>query len=114
MEKKYKSLKDFYPYYLTEHRNDTSRYLHFIGTCFAVLLLLYGLFSGRFWFCLGAVFCGYFFAWIGHFFFEKNRPATFVYPGLSLASDFIMAWDIITGQLPSKMKSAKEKFGIVE
>ena len=50
----------------------------------------------------------------GHFFFEKNRPATFVYPGLSLASDFIMAWDTITGQLPSKMKSAKEKFGIVE
>jgi hypothetical protein len=47
-------------------------------------------------------FFGYGFAWFGHFVFEKNRPATFVYPLYSLGSDFVMFWHILTGQINQK------------
>ncbi len=108
MVKEYKSLKQFYPYYLTEHQNETSRMLHFVGTGAFLFLLFYSIFQNRYgllWMC---PIVGYGFAWVGHFFFEKNKPATFKYPLMSLASDFIMFWHIITLQLPSKMKEAKE------
>jgi hypothetical protein len=107
--KKYTNLKEFYPYYLTEHQNDTSRMLHFVGTGTFLFILVYAIVQARYgllWLC---PLVGYGFAWVGHFFFEKNKPATFKYPGMSLASDFIMFWHIITGQLPQKMKEAKEK-----
>jgi hypothetical protein len=51
-----------------------------------------------------SVFFGYFFAWLGHFVFEKNRPATFKYPLKSLASDFIMFWEMLTFEIPFKGK----------
>jgi hypothetical protein len=59
-----------------------------------------------FWFIVIPV-CGYGFAWFGHFFFEKNKPATFTYPLYSLGSDFVMFWHIITGQIGKKMEEAK-------
>jgi hypothetical protein len=108
MEKKYQNLKDFYPYYLTEHQDATSRGLHFIGTSLFIGILLYGVFTMNWKILLWGPIAGYGFAWVGHFFFEKNKPATFTYPAMSLASDFIMFWHIITGQLPEKMKAAKQ------
>lgn len=109
MPKKYTTLKEFYPYYLTEHQNPTSRALHFIGTGGLIALLLYGLFVGPLWLVALVPVCGYGFAWAGHFFFEKNKPATFVYPGMSLISDFIMFWHILTGQIGKKLEEAKRK-----
>jgi hypothetical protein len=95
-EKKYKTLKEFYPYYLSEHQNFTCRTLHFIGTGLLILSFIKFLFSLS-WIYLAIIpFIGYGFAWVGHFFFEKNKPATFQYPGFSLASDFIMFWDLLT------------------
>mgnify|MGYP000982944493 FL=1 len=95
VEKKYKSLKEFYPYYLTEHQNHICRLLHFIGTGLLILSFLKFLVSFD-WFYLAIIpFIGYGFAWVGHYFFEKNKPATFQYPGYSLASDFIMFWDLL-------------------
>ena len=41
---------------------------------------------------------GYSFAWIGHFGFEKNKPATFIYPIFSLLGDFRMMYDAISRQ----------------
>ena len=96
-EERFQSFKEFYPFYLSEHQNKTSRTLHFIGT-FIVFGLL-GFFivaqkEARFWIALPLV--GYGFAWVGHFFFEKNKPATFKYPLYSLMGDFVMFWQILT------------------
>jgi len=107
MEKKYKTLNDFYAYYLTEHENKTSRVLHFIGTDIVITLFIGFLFTFNWYFLLAMPLAGYGFAWVGHAFFEKNRPATFTYPLYSLASDFIMFWHIMSGQLPKKMAEAK-------
>ena len=98
MEKKYQSLKEFYPFYLTEHSNPTSRVLHFIGTGLVFIILLTAIIKQR-WLLLAAIpFVGYGFAWVGHFFFEKNKPATFQYPGYSLASDFILFFHLLSGK----------------
>lgn len=103
-DKKYKSLQEFYPFYLSEHQNTTSRILHFIGTALVILSLFGGILfhDGRF--LLAIPFLGYGFAWVGHFFFEKNKPATFQYPGYSLASDFILFWELLNGKQPFKVK----------
>lgn len=96
-EKKITSLKAFYPFYLTEHTNTTSRILHFIGTALVFIMLIAGvLLNWRFF--VAIPFVGYGFAWVGHFFFEKNKPATFKYPLYSLASDFILFYHLLTGK----------------
>lgn len=101
--KKYKTLKEFYPFYLSEHRNTISRNLHFTGTALLILILIYALIT-REWMLLWLIpLVGYGFAWVGHAFFEKNKPATFTYPFFSLASDFIMFWDILTGRIKDRM-----------
>lgn len=98
MEKKYNSLKEFYPYYLTEHSDATCRVLHFIGTFLVFGLLFSAIFTQIWWLLALIPVVGYGFAWVGHFFFEKNKPATFQYPGYSLASDFILFFDLLTGK----------------
>jgi len=92
------TLKEFYPFYLKEHSNSTSRILHFIGTSLVVLLIPTALIVNDAKLLLLIPFVGYGFAWVGHFFFEKNKPATFQYPGYSLASDFILFWDLLRGK----------------
>ena len=98
-EERFQSFKEFYPFYLSEHQNKTSRTLHFIGTF--IVLVLFGFFivaqkEARFWISLPLV--GYGFAWIGHAFFEKNKPATFKYPLWSLRGDFTLFFDILLGK----------------
>lgn len=106
-ERRYKSFKEFYPFYLTEHQDKTSRTLHFIGTGLVIGLLIYCI-AIKWWIGLWLLpVAGYGFAWVGHFFFEKNKPATFQYPLYSLSSDFVMFFHILTGQLPGKMRDAK-------
>jgi len=98
MDKQFTSLKEFYPFYLSEHSNATSRKLHFIGTGLVFLFLLTGLSLHNYNFLIAIPFVGYGFAWVGHYFFEKNKPATFQYPFFSLASDFLMFFDLLTGK----------------
>ena len=99
MEKqKISTLKEFYPVYLKEHSNTTSRVLHFIGTSLVILLIPAALILNNARLLILIPFVGYGFAWVGHFFFEKNKPATFQYPGYSLASDFILFWDLLCGK----------------
>jgi hypothetical protein len=91
--------REFWPYYLGEHSNRTNLALHAIGTTGTIFFLITAVATLRPMLCLAAMFSGYGFAWIGHFFFEKNRPATFKYPFFSLFSDFRMYFFYVTGQL---------------
>ena len=95
---RFTSFREFYPFYLSEHGNRTSRRLHFIGSCGVLALLATAIAQGSAWWLLGALVCGYGFAWVGHFFFEKNRPATFRYPLWSLMGDWRMFWETVSGQ----------------
>jgi hypothetical protein len=94
-----KTFAEFYPFYLSEHANRTSRRLHFVGTTLSVFFLLHAFATLDFRWLLVGVVQGYAFAWVGHFFFERNRPATFRYPFYSLAGDFVMWKDILTGRI---------------
>lgn len=105
-EKKYKSFWSFYQYYLTEHANAKNRLLHFVGTGFILAFLISGIILQNWWFIAVIPVCGYGFAWAGHFFIEKNKPATFTYPLYSLGSDFVMFWHILTGQMRKKLAEA--------
>lgn len=98
MEKKYKTLREFYPYYLEEHQNPVSRILHFIGTGLLFVILAIAVISANYSLLILLPIVGYGFAWVGHFFFEKNKPATFQYPLFSLASDFILFFDLLQGK----------------
>jgi len=98
MEKKYQSLKEFYPYYLSEHQHPTSRLLHFVGTGLVLVVLVLGIALENYSWLAGIPVLGYGFAWVGHFFFEKNKPATFTYPLYSLASDFLLFYDLLRGK----------------
>ena len=90
----------FYPFYLGEHSVRTCRRLHFVGTWLALFCLIAFVASGGvLWWLLFALGVGYSFAWVGHFFFEKNRPATFKYPFYSLMGDWVMWWDILRGRI---------------
>ncbi|MCX2887234.1 MULTISPECIES: DUF962 domain-containing protein [unclassified Pseudomonas] len=95
----FRSFAEFYPYYLGEHSNPTCRRLHFVGTSLVIALVAYTIGSGKWLLLLAVPVFGYGFAWVGHFFFEKNRPATFTYPLYSLAGDFVMFRDILLGKL---------------
>ena len=97
---RFASFREFYPFYLAEHGNRTSRRLHFIGSCGVLALLVLALVDRNAWWLLAALVSGYAFAWVGHFFFEKNRPATFKYPFYSFVGDWVMYKDIWTGKIP--------------
>lgn len=107
-EKKYKNFWSFYPYYLTEHGDFKNRVMHFIGTGLVIACLITGIFLKNWWLIAVIPVCGYGFAWVGHYFLEKNKPATFTYPLYSLGSDFVMFWHILTGQISKKLEEAKK------
>ena len=98
--KQFNSFAEFYPYYLKEHGNSTCRRLHFIGTTLVIGLLAYVLGKGALGLLIAVPIAGYGFALVGHFFFEKNRPATFQHPFYSLLGDFVMYRDMILGKVP--------------
>lgn len=94
----FSSFWEFYPYYLAEHSNPTCRRLHFFGSSLVLLQLLWILLTSAWAWLWLLPLTGYGFAWIGHFFFEKNRPATFSYPLYSLMGDWVMFWQMLTGR----------------
>ncbi|GJG93040.1 Mpo1-like protein [Cupriavidus pauculus] len=98
--KEFASFADFYPYYLSEHRDRTCRRLHFVGSTLSLACLVTLAVTGNAWWLLGALVSGYAFAWVGHFGFEKNRPATFRHPFYSLMGDWVMYADTLRGKIP--------------
>lgn len=95
--KRISSLKEFFPFYLQEHQDPMSRKLHFLGTSLILLWLILAVLTGDPWWLILIPLVGYGCAWVGHAFYERNRPATFKYPLYSLASDFILFWRLLTG-----------------
>jgi hypothetical protein len=97
---KFTSLREFFPFYLTEHSHPINRAFHFIGSSLALGFLLGFISSGSWVSLLCALVSGYFFAWIGHFLVEHNRPATFTYPFYSFVSDWMMYGLMLVGKIP--------------
>jgi hypothetical protein len=95
----YASFREFYPFYLGEHANRTSRRLHVSGTLLALALAVTALLTGRLALLWAVPVAGYALAWVGHYFFEKNRPATFTHPFYSLRGDFTMLYEVLTGRM---------------
>ena len=93
------SFAQFYPFYLSEHSNLTCRRLHFTGSSLSLVFLVLLLVTGNLWWLLAGVLVGYAFAWIGHFGFEKNKPASFKRPLYSFMGDWVMYKDIWTGKV---------------
>ncbi|KAI9307135.1 hypothetical protein BJ944DRAFT_158611 [Cunninghamella echinulata] len=94
----FKSFDSFYPYYLSEHCNRANRRLHLFGTTNAIILFISAILKKNKKLILLGFFQGYFFAWIGHFLLEKNKPATFKYPLYSLRGDFKMWYEVASGK----------------
>ena len=94
---RYKSFEDFYPYYISEHDHKYTKLMHFIGTSISIYFLIKFILSFNFLIILYALLSGYGFAWVGHFFIEKNKPATFKYPFYSLIGDYKMYLEILQG-----------------
>ncbi|GAB4173526.1 MAG: DUF962 domain-containing protein [Wenzhouxiangellaceae bacterium] len=98
MNDRFESFRAFYPYYLAEHSNVNCRRLHFLGSWLVLAAAVAGVLLSPWWFLAMPV-AGYGFAWVGHFVFEKNKPATFRYPLYSLIGDWVMFADILRGRV---------------
>lgn len=95
----FNSFAEFYPYYLEEHSDLTCRRLHYLGSLLVLVVAGYALITGRLALLWLLPVIGYGFAWLGHFKFEKNRPATFKYPLYSLMGDWVMLKDMLIGRI---------------
>jgi hypothetical protein len=97
--REFKSFADFWPYYLSEHSKSATRALHCVGTLAAIAVLVFLIVIGKWWLFPLAAVPGYALAWVGHFFIEKNRPATFTYPLWSFMGDWKMLALMLTRRL---------------
>lgn len=95
----FNSFKEFYPYYLSEHSDRTCRTLHYIGSVLVLMCLFYAVSTSQYVYLWALPVIGYGFAWIGHFFFEHNKPATFKYPFYSFLGDWVMLKDACLGRI---------------
>lgn len=98
MKKEFKNFEEFYPYYIDEHKSKYNKLLHFIGTTIFFIFMIIFISSFEPKYIFYGFLSGYGWAWIGHFFIEKNKPATFTYPFFSLLSDYVMFWEILRGK----------------
>ncbi len=101
-----KTFDEFWPFYLNEHRQPLTRALHLAGTTLSLLILVCAIALRRPVLLVPALVCGYAFAWVGHFFVEHNRPATFKYPLWSFRADFKMWACALTGRLAGELQRA--------
>ncbi len=105
-EQQYTTLKDFWPFYLREHSDSVNRGFHYVGSTLVLGIIAAAIYFANAWLLLLCPVAGYGFAWVGHFFIEKNRPATFTYPVWSLISDWIMYGCFLTGRIGKELRKA--------
>ena len=96
---KFNSFIEFYPFYLSEHSKKSTKILHVIGSLGVIAIIINSIYLLKWALLYYTPLCGYGFAWIGHFFFEKNKPATFDYPLYSFLGDWVMLKDILIGKI---------------
>ena len=104
--RRFASYEEFWPFYLREHSDRITRALHFTGTNLALAALIAGILVTPWWLA-AAPLAGYLFAWAGHLFFERNRPATFAFPLWSLRADFRMWRYMWRGRLGGELQRAE-------
>lgn len=102
-QRRFTSYEEFWPFYLGEHSDWVTRALHFTGTNLALGAITAGILVTPWW-LVAALPAGYLFAWAGHVFFERNRPATFSYPLWSLRADFRMWSYMWRGRLGEELR----------
>ncbi len=103
----FRTYEEFWPYYVSQHMNPTCRRLHFIGTTLVHLLAAGSAATLNPWLLAAAPFAGYGFAWIGHFGFENNKPASFDYWLWSLRADFRMYYAMWAGRMGAEVERAR-------
>jgi len=108
-EERYNSFTEFWPYYLAEHSKPGTRLLHLIGTSIALGTVVVFTLIGKWWLFPLALIPGYGAAWIGHFFIEKNKPATFQYPLWSFMGDYKMIFMMLTGRMSDEAVRRRKK-----
>ena len=106
-ESRIQTYREFWPFYVREHSLPANRAMHFAGTTFAMCVLAYAVATRMWWLIPVTLVAGYGPAWIGHFFIEHNRPATFKYPFWSLISDFRMWGLMLTGRMSQEVAAAQ-------
>lgn len=103
-KKKIDNYADFWPFYMGEHAKPATRLFHVLGTSIGFGLLIAAVVYRNPWYVLAALLSGYAFAWVSHFFIEKNRPATFTYPLWSFVSDWKLWAMTLTGQMDKELR----------
>jgi hypothetical protein len=103
-EDRIESFEDFWPYYVQEHSTAGCRILHFIGSALGIICLISAFFTSNLWFIPLGLVLGYSFAWIGHFFVEHNKPATFQYPLWSFRADWRMWRLMLFGRMREEIE----------
>ena len=105
-EDRLKSFAEFRPYYVREHAHPFNRAFHFAGSTLGLVCMIATLVMGNFWFIPLGLVIGYGFAWTGHFFVERNSPATFKYPLWSLRADWKMWLLMLVGRMGPEVRRA--------
>jgi len=97
-EKEYRTFREFYPFYLSEHANSTSRRLHFAGTSIALTLLIAAAVTQRWWLAGAALVQGYAFAWLDTFFLRTQQARDIQVSQLQPDGRLAPVVDILTGR----------------
>lgn len=106
---KIKTYSEFWDFYVLEHNQPLTRYLHFVGTSLGLVLLVWFVRRGTWYYFPLCFAVGYAFAWFSHFFVEHNKPATFKYPLWSFVSDYKMVWFMLTGRMNAEVERVSRK-----
>ena len=103
------TFREFWPFYVGEHVKPITRALHFIGSTLVLAIAAAAVVTGHFWLLWLLPVAGYGFAWVGHFGFEKNRPASFKYPVYSFLADWVMYGKILSGTMRAEVERVLAK-----
>ena len=100
---------EFWDFYVAEHSQPLTRLFHFVGTLLGLVLLVWFIKNGTYFYLPLCLVVGYAFAWFSHFVIEKNKPATFKYPLWSFISDYKMMFYMLTGRMNAEVERVINK-----